>query len=911
MGDCLPTAGSLPAEPLALRPGVHLYRAVAGEGPRAEWQIPGPLRILVAIGSPEAQNERGELLDMEAELGRILDAVEPARRSGKAYVRVLERGTVRAIHDALALEHFHVLHVSCHAAPGVLMLEDEHGGEDRVTAERLWREAIPADRGVPLVVLAGCATARTAPAEGEGPAEPGLAREILAHGAAAVLAMQRPVGDRYATLLAAALYGALATSAEPEPLAAVARARASVEARRGEEPRPAELAEWSTPVLFLRTAKRTPAASLRLYDPAVPFAEVRPPAEPVLRQGVIQRRVGEFVGRRSDLRRLLGALRGKEAAGAVIRGIGGVGKSTLAAEVAQALGRDGWVVASVVGETSPEDVLEEVGRLFLTSALAQGADEQHPLRQIAGHLREKSLDPVERLEFLSRQVLPGVPLLLLLDNFEDNLELPGEGQVRWRSKQLEAFLAAWLGRPGRSRLLFTCRYEVALAGVADHPLGPLSPAETRKLFWRLPGLDALGREDKLRAAADVGGHPRALEYLDALLRGGEARFTDVAERLETALLEKQGIANPAAWMAARQGDYDQALAAAVTLITGDVLLERLLQGFADRPLAWPLLLGTSVYRVPVEEAALRWQVGEVPELPGKEDRAFPEVASPEGFVAARQALERSGLLATVSPGEGKRRYGVHRWTAMSLAKVAGTGELREAHRRAALYRVWRLQTVSHGLEDGLEARYHFHLAAEIDQAVALTYAVTKHLDVWGAWRRAEQLYREALSWDLELSDEADLGHNLGIVLQNRGLYDEALERYRKALAIQEELGNRAGMASSYGQLGIVAEERGSYDDALDWYRKSLAIFEELGNRAGMANSYHLLGIVAQKRGAYEDALEWYLKSLAIFEELDNRDGMASSYHQLGMVAEDRESYDEALTKTAKTYPTSKAYRVSG
>ncbi len=128
----------------------------------------------------------------------------------------------------------------------------------------------------------------------------------------------------------------------------------------------------------------------------------------------------------------------------MIRGIGGVGKSTLAAEVAQALGRDGWAVASVVGETSPEDVLEEVGQLFLTSALAQGTDEKHPLRQIAGTLREKSLDPAERLEFLSRQVLPGVQLLLLLDNFEDNLELPGEWQVRWRSDQLEAFLADWL-----------------------------------------------------------------------------------------------------------------------------------------------------------------------------------------------------------------------------------------------------------------------------------------------------------------------------------------------------------------------------------------------------------------------------------------------------------------------------------
>jgi tetratricopeptide repeat protein len=42
---------------------------------------------------------------------------------------------------------------------------------------------------------------------------------------------------------------------------------------------------------------------------------------------------------------------------------------------------------------------------------------------------------------------------------------------------------------------------------------------------------------------------------------------------------------------------------------------------------------------------------------------------------------------------------------------------------------------------------------------------------------------------------------------------------------------------------MVAQRRGDYDQALEWYRKSLAIKEELGNRAGMANSYHQLGIL--------------------------------------------------------------------
>ena len=101
--------------------------------------------------------------------------------------------------------------------------------------------------------------------------------------------------------------------------------------------------------------------------------------------------------------------------------------------------------------------------------------------------------------------------------------------------------------------MFTCRYPFTLPGSAERrlaalPLGPLSAAETGKLMWRLPGLDALPAEDRNRAYRNVGGHPRTLEYLDALLRGGQARFDDVAVRMEDRLRDR-GIADPAAWLA--------------------------------------------------------------------------------------------------------------------------------------------------------------------------------------------------------------------------------------------------------------------------------------------------------------------------------------------------------------------------
>jgi tetratricopeptide (TPR) repeat protein len=48
---------------------------------------------------------------------------------------------------------------------------------------------------------------------------------------------------------------------------------------------------------------------------------------------------------------------------------------------------------------------------------------------------------------------------------------------------------------------------------------------------------------------------------------------------------------------------------------------------------------------------------------------------------------------------------------------------------------------------------------------------------------------------------------------------------------------RSGTAVIYHQLGSTAQDRGRLDEAEDWYRKALTIFEELGDRPGMAATY--------------------------------------------------------------------------
>jgi len=925
--------------PLGLEPRVRLFRRLSGARAVRGEAIPGPLRILVAVGSPDAQNERVELLDMERELRSILDALEPAIVEERAIVEMLEVGSLHHIREALEKEPFHVLHVSCHGVPGKLILEKEDGSEDRVTPEELAERLTFLDRKVQLVFLASCLTG-VAGREGEGAGMlPGFAQGLLKQGIPAVVAMQAPVGDRYATDLAASFYRHLSTGESPVPSLALARARQEVEEARlrriekGESPdAPGNLPEWATPALYLA------GEPYPLYDPAAPFDRRRPRPEVQFDPGVCVRRIGDFIGRRREVREMARALR-NGTPGVLLFGMGGVGKSSLAAELVKRLRKDGGAVASVAGETSLHRILEDVGRELLALSIERGEDEKSPLRQWAAELRAQGRTPEDRWASFLRDVVPNHRILLLLDNFEDNLVGPSR-EREWkaadrfpiRDEELAKGLALLLKMPGRARVVITSRYPIELPGRAEDillpmHLGPLSPAEGRKLMLRLEGLRGLPPVDKAKVFIQVGGHPRALEYLDAILQGGRSRFDDVTRRLAKQL-QACGID-----LAGIPRDLDAALGETIAAASEDVLLDALLERLPEGSLGRRLVDGASVYRRPVDRAGLVWQVAE----------AVPKDAAPSEPEGLQGAIDLAVGLTLLTEGrvDGETCYMVHRWTARALAERMSAERLKEAHLRAGRYWDYRVRNVSRSLDEHIEALEHLLEAGAVDEATPIAEAVCEQLDTWGRWSEGEAIchrmiehlgekerdraafthrlgviaakrgdYKVALNWFMtslrileELGDRASIAatyHALGNVASLKGDYDGALDWYRKSLAIEDDLGHRASMAGSYHQLGVVAELRGDYDDALDWYRKSLAISEELGDRAGMARSYHQLGRVADDRGDYNTALQWYRRSLAIKEELGDRSGIANSYGQLGIVAHKRGDYKAALEYYTKS-----------
>jgi hypothetical protein len=84
-----------------------------------------------------------------------------------------------------------------------------------------------------------------------------------------------------------------------------------------------------------------------------------------------------------------------------------------------------------------------------------------------------------------------------------------------------------------------------------------------------------------------------------------------------------------------------------------------------------------------------------------------------------------------------------------------------------------------------------------------------------------------------------------MVAQGRGDLATAEGWYRKSLEINEALGNRPGLALTYGLLGCLAEDRMDPALALDWVVRCIALFSQFPHPATAHGPDHLVRLTAQ------------------------------------------------------------------
>lgn len=174
----------------------------------------------------------------------------------------------------------------------------------------------------------------------------------------------------------------------------------------------------------------------------------------------------------------------------------------------------------------------------------------------------------------------------------------------------------------------------------------------------------------------------------------------------------------------------------------------------------------------------------------------------------------------------------------------------------------------------------------------------------GDFASAERFLEQSLALNRQIEDRWGIASSLnalGVSARDRGDYASAQESFERSLSCWHELGDRLSAARCLHNLANVLTSRGDYSRARVALEEATALFEELGDRSGAAWSINSQGDTAREQGDLRTARSLYERALALFRDASDQWGTARSLTDLGyMQCEQAEyaaahaSYKEAL-----------------
>jgi predicted ATPase/class 3 adenylate cyclase len=615
--------------------------------------------------------------------------------------------------------------------------------------------------------------------------------------------------------------------------------------------------------------------------------------------GNLPAQLTSFVGRENELqdaRRLLDKSRML-----TLTGPGGTGKTRLSIQLAAAV-RDefpggAWFVP-LASITDPELVPMAIAEGF---GLVDAGGAKPPVERVIDHVRRREL-------------------LLVLDNFEQVLEAAGVVN--------ELLVAA-----PRVKVVVTSRAVLHVSGEREYPVPPLRLPDPRNLpdlgMWPQYEAVALFLERARAVKPDfevtVENAPAVAEIcarLDGLPLAIELAAARIRVLSPDAILARMGdrlafVAGGARDLPARQRTLREAIAWSYELLEPE-----------ERPLFFHLAVFTG-----------GWTLEEAEAVCGPAGELGMDIL--DGLTSL---AEKS--LVTVGDASGERRFGMletirefaverleesekaeelrrrHALTYLKLAEQAVPAYTRRDRKtwlerlepehdnfRAALewaieggessialrfiWALWRFWQMRGHLQEG---RTWASRALEMPEAQGRSPERARAAEGAGGlayWQSdpagAQKWYGEALEVAEALGDPkltADALYNYAFSF-DPGKWGEQVDRLAalldRAMALYEELDDRAGIASTHWALGNLAYGQVDYQRAVDWATQSLAEARELGDDFLTGWSLFMRGGALARLGRWEEAVSPWREGLRLFAEsgdltgiLFNLDGLADA-----------------------------------
>jgi tetratricopeptide (TPR) repeat protein len=579
-----------------------------------------------------------------------------------------------------------------------------------------------------------------------------------------------------------------------------------------------------------------------------------------------------FTGRSGELTALRSLLAGtgptKPVTLAVITGIGGVGKTSLALRWLHDVREDfpaGQLYADLGGhQPDAAQRPEEVLGLFLR-ALGLRAE------QVPARLDEQSA--------AWRSLTDGRRLAILLDN------AASAAQVR-----------TLLPGPGPSLVAITTRWRIgglAIDGAQFLELGPLDEPDAVELLDRIAGAGRVGREPQAaRAVTRLCGHLPLAVCVSGARLAPRPRWP--VQRMAEELASEQGR------LTALHLTEDMSVRAAFD-VAYQALRPELRRGYrllalVPGPDVGPDLAAAAIAATPDEAAQTLEALAEASLLAETDTQRYRfhdlvRLHARHQAAAEESATERETALARVLD------WYLRRAVAADIVISPGRWRLNPMYEQARQDRpafsdpAGALEYLEVGLPGLIAAvqvahEQGFHSQAwQLCEALWGVFLYRKHFRSWIDTHAAGLAAARACG---SAEPEARMLVQLGYAYYSLRQYPEATEHFSRALTLSRQAGHRLGEATALEHLALVDLRMGRHDQAIDGFFQARVVFQELGRSRGIALMTRHIGEaqlaggqVAEAIASLRDARESFVSLSDSYMESRTLIGLAQAYLRAG------------------------------
>ena len=177
-------------------------------------------------------------------------------------------------------------------------------------------------------------------------------------------------------------------------------------------------------------------------------------------------------------------------------------------------------------------------------------------------------------------------------------------------------------------------------------------------------------------------------------------------------------------------------------------------------------------------------------------------------------------------------------------------------------------------------------------------------------------------------DDPEIQFQLGLLYENTGVFDKALQHYSKVLAsdpqtvsavlasgrLQLRSGNIQGALDEFNAaltladkqkndeakamilqgIGVCYRALDKRDDALRYFQQALQIRQRLDDKRGIAVTLNVIAQIEDQNGQSDKALAAYQQAMKIRTDIGDKAGLGDTLVALGGFYQDRGRYDDAL-----------------